>query len=126
MSNQTSRLVLIVDDDQALLEMVSECLTSAGYFPLQASNGLDGLKKLDSSAPHMVILDVNMPELDGLQTCRLIRANDRFRTLPILMLTGRGDIKDMLEARKMGADDYLVKPFQPSALMDKIERLFQR
>jgi two-component system alkaline phosphatase synthesis response regulator PhoP len=118
--------VLIVDDDQALLEMVSECLASAGYLPLQAANGLDGLKKLDSNAPDMAILDINMPELDGLQTCRLIRAKEKFRSLPILMLTGRGDIKDMIEARKMGADDYLVKPFEPSVLIEKIERLFQR
>lgn len=124
--SKTSQLVLIVDDDQALLEMVSDCLTSAGYHTLQASNGIEGLKQLQSNAPHMVILDINMPQLDGMQTCRLIRANQKFRTLPILMLTGRSDIKDMIEARKMGADDYLIKPFQPSDLLAKIERLFQR
>jgi two-component system response regulator MprA len=124
--SKTSQLVLIIDDDQALLGMVSEFLTSAGYLSIQASNGLEGLRQLESSAPHLVILDVNMPELDGMQTCRLIRANKKFQSLPILMLTGRSDIKDMIEARKMGADDYLIKPFQPADLLAKIERLFQR
>jgi Response regulators consisting of a CheY-like receiver domain and a winged-helix DNA-binding domain len=124
--SEQQRVILVVDDDQSLLVMLSECLSQAGYLSILATNGIEGLKKLEAENPQLVVLDVNMPELDGMQTCRLIRANQKFQRLPILMLTGRGDIKDMLEARRMGADDYLVKPFDPGTLMQKIERLFQR
>lgn len=125
MSDQ-ARVVLIIDDDRALLGMLSECFATAGYHAVLASNGFEGLKKIEINVPHIVVLDVNMPELDGMQTCRMIRANEKFRRLPILMLTGRADIKDMIEARRMGADDYLVKPFDPPTLMQKVERLLQR
>src|SRR5438046_1432190 len=119
---ETSKRILIIDDDSSILGLIAEVLQSAGFSPVQASNGIDGLKQLHSADPHMVILDVNMPQLDGMQTCRMIRASEKHRHLPILMLTARGDITDMMEARKMGADDYLVKPVDPSQLMSKIER----
>ena len=121
-----ARRILIIDDDQTFLNLVSEVLNSAGFTPLQATNALDGLKQLDAQSPELVILDINMPQLDGMQTCRLIRSKEKFRSLPILMLTGRGDIKDMIEARKVGADDYLVKPFNSELLLQKLERLFAR
>lgn len=113
----------MVDDDAIVLETISGALKKLGLEPLLASNGLEGLKQLEQSSPEMVILDVNMPELDGLQTCRLIRANRKYRDLPILMLTSRGEIPDMLQARKMGADDYLTKPVDPDALMKRVQRL---
>lgn len=106
--------------------MVGEVLEKAGYTLMTASSGLDGLKLLNDQSPRMIILDVNMPEMDGMQTCRMIRAIDKHRHTPVLMLTARGDITDMIEARKMGADDYLVKPVEPSLLIKKVERLFSR
>src|SRR3990172_6896224 len=125
MTKQVGR-ILIIDDDPTFLNMISDFLNSAGFRSLQAVNGLDGLKQLDSDNPHLVILDINMPKLDGMQTCRLIRANEKYRSVPVLMLTGRGDINDMIEARKMGADDYLVKPFESQTLLEKLERLLAR
>lgn len=121
-----SRRVLIIDDDKTFVDMVCDFLNSAGFESVIASNGLDGLKEIESKNPQAVILDINMPQLNGMQTCRLIRANQKYNAIPILMLTGRGDIRDMLEARKMGADDYLVKPFESEALIQKLERLFTR
>jgi DNA-binding response OmpR family regulator len=118
------RLVLMVDDDPLFVGQVGQLLNSAGYSLLQASNGIDGLRQLDSGSPGLVILDVNMPELDGLQTCRMIRAQEKHRDLPILMLTARGDITHRLEAQKMGATDYLVKPVDAESLLQKVKRLF--
>ncbi|PWT93321.1 MAG: hypothetical protein C5B54_02100 [Acidobacteria bacterium] len=120
------RVILVIDDDETVLNQVSNILKESGFQPVTASNGLDGLKQLGSSTVEMIILDVNMPELDGMQTCRLVRANEKHRNTPILMLTARGDITDMMEARKMGADDYLVKPLDSNTLLRKIERLITR
>lgn len=116
----------MIDDDTAILDHVGKVLGDAGFRPLNATNGLEGLKHLNCEDVDLVILDVNMPVMDGLQTCRMIRAAERLKNLPILMLTSRGDITDMMEARKMGADDYLVKPVEPELLIKKIERLFAR
>lgn len=126
MTESERRLVLIIDDDPLIIGQVGEVLQSAGFSYLHASNGVDGLRQLTQGAPGLVILDINMPELDGMQTCRLIRANENFRNLPILMLTSRGDITHMMEARKAGADDYLVKPVDHISLLHKIERLLTR
>jgi DNA-binding response OmpR family regulator len=126
MTESVRRLVLIVDDDPLIIGQVGEALESAGFSYIHASNGVDGLRHLTQGGPGLVILDVNMPELDGMQTCRLIRANERFRLLPIRMLTSRNDIIHMMEARKMGATDYLVKPVDRSSLLEKVERLFPR
>jgi DNA-binding response OmpR family regulator len=123
---ESTRTILVIDDDRTFLNLVGDFLSSAGFVSLKAESGLDGLKQLDLRSPDLIILDIAMPSMDGMQTCRLIRANEKYREIPILMLTGRGDIKDMIEARKMGADDYLVKPFDEATLIRKVGRLFER
>jgi Response regulators consisting of a CheY-like receiver domain and a winged-helix DNA-binding domain len=126
MTERERRPVLIVDDDPLIISQVGEVLQSAGFSFIHASNGVEGLRQLTQGDPGLVILDINMPELDGMQTCRMIRANEKFRDLPILMLTSRGDITHMMEARRVGADDYLVKPVDRTKLLGKVERLFAR
>lgn len=126
MTERERRPVLIVDDDPLIISQVGEALQSAGFSFIHASNGVEGLRQLTQGDPGLVILDINMPELDGMQTCRMIRANEKFRDLPILMLTSRGDITHMMEARRVGADDYLVKPVDRTKLLGKVERLFAR
>lgn len=118
--------ILIIDDDQNILILVAEYLESEGFTTIQATNGIEGLRQLEIHNPQLVILDVNMPELDGMQTCRMIRANEKFQNIPVLMLTARSDIQDMIEARRMGATDYLTKPFAPQALIQKVVRLLGR
>ena len=124
--NEKARSILVIDDDNSVLEHVEQVLQSAGYPSHRASNGLDGLKILNSIGADLIVLDVTMPGMDGLQTCRMIRATERHKNVPVLMLTSRADITDMMEARKVGADDYLVKPVDPQLLLKKIERLFAR
>ena len=126
MTARERRPVLIVDDDPLIISQVGEVLQSAGFSFIHASNGVEGLRQLTQGDPGLVILDINMPELDGMQTCRMIRANEKFRDLPILMLTSRGDITHMMEARRVGANDYLVKPVDRTNLLGKVERLFAR
>ena len=120
------RLILIVDDDPLFIEQIGEILNAGGFSFIQASNGIEGLRQLYSTEPGLVILDIHMPVLDGLQACRMIRAMEKHRDLPILMLTSRGDVTHMMEARKMGATDYLVKPVDPPSFLSKVERLFER
>ena len=115
--------LLIIDDDQNILILVAEYLESEGYTTIQATNGIEGLRQLEIHNPQLVILDISMPEMDGLQTCRMIRANEKYQNTPVLMLTARSDIQDMIEARRMGATDYLVKPFAPQVLIQKVGRL---
>lgn len=123
---EQQKLILVIDDDSVSLNHVVQLLQNSGFSAIGASNGLDGLKELQSHYPKLIVLDINMPELDGMQTCRMIRAHEKHKTTPILMLTARGDITDMMEARKMGADDYLVKPIDDMALLRKVQRLFAR
>jgi two-component system, OmpR family, response regulator len=125
MSDQHHR-ILVIDDDLTVLTLVGSLLEDEGYSITLSSNGLEAIKLLNSVDVDLVVLDMTMPGMDGLQVCRMIRANEKFKDLPILFLTARGDITDMMEARKVGADDYLVKPVETALLLKKIERLFIR
>ena len=106
--------VLMIDDDARLALMVADYLRANGFGCEHAPDGTLGLTALQASPPDMVILDVMMPGMDGLEVCRRIRAlgGDVART-PVLMLTGKGDAMDRIIGLELGADDYLAKPFEP-------------
>ncbi len=100
--------ILMIDDDVALLRLTELNLTKAGYRFVSAQHGIAGLQMLENEHPSLVLLDVNMPKLDGWETCRLIR---EISDVPIIMLTGRDDEIDKARGLDLGADDYLTKPF---------------
>jgi DNA-binding response OmpR family regulator len=115
--------VLMIEDDEALSEMVAEYLGEAGYAVRtsgQASSGLDLIQKEDFDA---LILDVMLPDLDGFEVCRRVRAQS---DLPILMLTARGDETDRIVGLELGADDYLPKPFNPRELLARLKAILRR
>jgi two-component system KDP operon response regulator KdpE len=117
------RTILVVDDDQGLRELIRINLEHEGYGVIQAANGLQCIKVVREQRPDMVILDVMMPELDGLEACRQVR---EFSQLPILMLTARTQSEDVITGLDRGADDYLIKPFNIDELSARIRALLRR
>jgi two-component system, OmpR family, phosphate regulon response regulator OmpR len=115
--------LLIIDDDVRLAALLSDYLSAAGFVVERRFCGLDGLAALESAAFDAVILDVMLPDIDGFEVCRTIRA--RAQT-PILMLTARGEDTDRIVGLEIGADDYLPKPFNPRELQARIRAILRR
>ena len=109
--------ILVVDDDVALAEMISIVLRGEGYVPVQAFDGREALEKFPECKPDLILLDVMLPGLDGIQVCITIRETSG---VPIIMLTARGDTTDVVRGLESGADDYVVKPFNPKELVARI------
>jgi two-component system response regulator MprA len=116
--------VLVVDDEPAVRDALERALRSQGYAVSTAVDGRDGLDRLEAEPPDLVVLDILMPRLDGLEACRELRASgDR---TPVLMLTARDAVGDRVEGLDAGADDYLVKPFALEELLARIRALLRR
>src|SRR5215210_6203267 len=115
--------ILVVDDDVELLGLIAFALRQAGYLAITAAQGGEGLELFEHEQPDLVILDVNLPGLSGLEVCRRIRAE---ATTPIMMLTVRGSEEDQVQGLDLGADDYLTKPFSPRTLLARVRALLRR
>lgn len=115
--------ILIADDDPRLRELVSLALQRAGYTVVTASDGQRALTQTLREAPDLIVLDVGMPELDGFEVCRRIRATSQ---VPILFLTAQDDEIDRILGLEMGADDYVTKPFSPRELVARIKAILKR
>jgi len=122
MGRVTAR-VLVVDDDTDLAEMLGIVLRSEGMEPVFCHNGTDAVPAFRRESPELVLLDLMLPGLDGLAVCRALRAES---TVPIVMLTARGDTLDIVEGLQAGADDYIVKPFKPKELVARIQARLRR
>lgn len=116
--------IVVADDDRAIRESLRRALSLAGYDVVSASNGNEVLRALDSNTVDLLVLDVTMPELDGVATTKLIRAQGRPE--PILMLTARTELSDRIAGLDAGADDYLAKPFDLPELQARIRALLRR
>ena len=113
-----SARILVVDDDVALAEMISIVLRGEGFTPFQAFDGAEALSTLEQTQPDLILLDVMLPGLDGIEVCGKIRETSG---VPIIMLTARGDTTDVVRGLESGADDYIVKPFNPKELVARIK-----
>jgi two-component system response regulator MprA len=120
----TPRRILVVDDDPKVLSLMQRGLGFEGYAVDLASDGVEALAISAERPPHLVVLDVMMPGLDGIEVCRRLRAGNR--DLAILMLTGRASVPARIEGLDAGADDYLVKPFAFDELLARIRALLRR
>ena len=116
--------VLVVDDDSRILSMMRRGLSLAGYDVDLAADGQEALATAEASRPDLVILDIMMPGLDGLEVCRRLRSANR--NLPIILLTARGRVPDRVAGLDAGADDYLVKPFAFDELLARLRALLRR
>jgi two-component system chemotaxis response regulator CheY len=115
--------VLTVDDSRTIRNMLLVTLNNAGFDTVQAEDGVEGLEVLEESSPDVIVTDINMPRLDGFGFIEGVRQNDRFRAIPILVLTTESDAEKKNRAREAGATGWIVKPFDPSKLIAAIERV---
>jgi DNA-binding response OmpR family regulator len=120
--------ILLIDDDTELVRSLRLVLTQEGYEVTSAYNGLEGLQTAHQTQPDLIVLDVNMPWMDGLEVCRRLRleADATLRTVPILMLTSLDSVDDHVTGLDAGADDYLNKPFQSKELKARVRALLRR
>ena len=122
-----SERILLVDDDPRLAEMVSEYLGGAGFRVTIAPDGRAGLERLSRTPFDALVLDLMLPDMDGLDVCRQVRASSASGSaIPILMLTARGDAMDRVVGLELGADDYLPKPFEPRELLARLRAILRR
>jgi DNA-binding response OmpR family regulator len=122
MDNATARRkrILIVDDTRDILQVVSRRLQSWGYEPLTAETGEEGLRIAQEELPDLVLLDIMMPKMRGRDVCAKLKADPRTRHIPVIFLTALGLADHVKAGMDLGADDYIVKPFEPAELKDRI------
>lgn len=121
----TSR-ILIVEDDPDIAELVARYLGKAGFTAERAASGRDALRAIAARPPDLLILDLMLPQVDGLEVCRRVRAREATAGLPIIMLTARAEESERIVGLELGADDYLAKPFSPSELVARVRALLRR
>jgi len=115
--------ILVVEDEQRILNFLSSKLKASGYEVLTASNGLEGLEQAQAQEPHLIVLDLLMPKMDGLEMLKELRS---FSAVPVIILTAKGADADRIKGLQLGADDYLPKPFNPDELVARIEAVRRR
>ncbi len=118
--------ILIVDDDVQVCQLTADILSEHGYIPVMAHNTDDGFKKLYETRPDLIILDVWLPSIGGLEFCRQVRLDDQTRHVPIIMLTVQDKEIDKVMGLEMGADDYVTKPFGQRELLARIKAILRR
>jgi two-component system alkaline phosphatase synthesis response regulator PhoP len=121
-----SKTILVVDDERDIRDLIAYNLSQEGFATETASNGKEALAKLASTPFALVILDIMMPEMDGFETCRAIRANPETVNIPILFLTARSAEVDQVVSLELGADDYVQKPVSPRLLVARVKSLLRR
>ena len=118
--------ILVIEDERGLTDVLTYNLQREGYEVLVAHDGQEGLRKAQMQLPDLIILDLMLPKLDGLEVCRELRAGERTRSVPILMLTARAEETDQVVGFSMGADDYVTKPFSVKVLLQRVKALQRR
>lgn len=118
-----SRRILLVDDENDILELVTPMLENSGYEVLTAADGQEAIEKARLQKPDLIILDLMLPKLDGYSVCRMIKLDKTIKNIPIIMFTARAGKDDQSTASEVGADAYIIKPFDPEAMLSKIKEL---
>ena len=118
--------ILIVEDDPDIAELVARYLDKAGFTTEHAGSGVEALQAVSARPPDLIVLDLMLPHVDGIEVCRTIRANEKTAALPIIMLTARADESERIVGLELGADDYLAKPFSPGELVARVRALLRR
>uniref|UniRef100_UPI00118025D8 response regulator n=1 Tax=Nitrospira cf. moscoviensis SBR1015 TaxID=96242 RepID=UPI00118025D8 len=113
MGNSTRKKILVVEDEPEIAQLVTHYLEKEGFRTITALNGVEAIKKAKEDKPDLVVLDLMLPELDGLEVCKRLRSIANTAMLPILMLTAKAEEADTIVGLELGADDYVTKPFSP-------------
>ena len=118
--------ILIVDDEADLVEMLTLRLEANDYEVAAAYDGQDGLDQARRLKPDLIILDLMLPKLDGYKVCRMLKFDEKYKQIPIILFTARAQEADVNLGKEVGADAYLAKPFEPKILLDKIVELLKK
>ena len=118
--------ILVVDDEEDVLELVRYNLNKNGYSVLTAASGEDAVVKARAKLPDLVILDLMLPGIDGLEVCKKLKGDSKTERIPIVMLTAKGEEADVITGLELGADDYVTKPFSPKVLLARVKRILHR
>ena len=117
-----ARRILLIEDDVALVALLSKALSARGYDVQIAKDGLEGLTKVDKSPPDLLIVDIMMPQLDGMTLVRAIKSHRETRHVPVIFLTAKSDSRSVVEGINLGAKFYITKPFSIEDLLSKVQR----
>ena len=120
------RKILVIEDDDDIVELLTYHLVREGFLVFTATSGENGLEAAKRNPPQLILLDLMLPGIDGLEVCRLLRANDRTAAIPIVMLTAKGEEADVVAGLEVGADDYVTKPFSPAVLVARVRNILRR
>lgn len=115
--------ILLIDDEPEILKLLAKRLEDAGFEVITAPDGIEGLDKARATNPDLILLDILMPRIDGFDVCRLLKFDERYKNIPILLLTAKTQDADKETGRKVGANGYITKPFESSDLIAKIREL---
>ncbi len=126
MAPASSKKILIVEDERDILHLVKHYLEKEGYRVSTAATGAEGLTLAKSDHPDLLVLDLMLPGMDGLEVCKRLRADQPTASLPIIMLTAKAEESDTVIGLELGADDYVTKPFSPKALVARVKALLRR
>lgn len=118
--------ILVVDDEPDLVEMVKMRLEAFGYEVSVAGDGQEGLDKARAQKPDLIILDIMLPKIDGYKVCRMLKFDEKYKKIPVIMFTARAHDDDKETGRQVGAEAYITKPFEPAVLLAKIEELLAK
>jgi DNA-binding response OmpR family regulator len=118
--------ILVVDDEPDAVELIEFNLKASGYEVIVADDGREALQKARASMPQLILLDVMLPEMDGLEVCKILRRDTVIARIPIIMLTARAAEMDRVLGLELGADDYITKPFSPRELILRVKNLLER
>jgi len=118
--------ILIVDDEADIAELIRFNLRQAGFRTKVAASGEEAIKEVRLDAPDLIVLDLMLPGIDGLDVCRLLKSDEATAAIPIVMLTARGEEEDVVKGLELGADDYITKPFSPRVLIARIKSVLRR
>lgn len=124
--SDTRQKILIVDDELDALIALKRALEADNYIVVEASDGLNAIEKVKAENPDIVLLDLMMPEIDGIEVCKRLKSDPKYEHIPIIMLTAKGDITDKIEGIEIGADDYVTKPFNLNELKARIKMVLRR
>jgi len=118
--------ILVVDDEEDILELVRYNLAKAGYKVTAVASGEDAIKSARTKLPDLVVLDLMLPGVDGLEVCNTLKRDHKTMNIPIVMLTARGDEADVVTGLELGADDYITKPFSPRVMLARVKAVLRR
>ena len=122
----SSARILAVDDSATILEMIKAILTAGGYEVLTAADGAEALDVARSESPDLILLDVMLPKLDGYRVCRLLKFDQKYKAIPIIMLTAKTEEQSMATGIRTGANQYLTKPVEPERLLAAVAEELER